>query len=115
MPTSPPLCLKIQTLSHCLEIGTLWRCLKIQTSVFCPEMKTQPEVFRIYTPASIGAAIRHFRLKHGLSQDELAHKTNLHRSYLSAIEKGRDTEHVRRLFRILKQLGLRMNLEQASW
>jgi transcriptional regulator with XRE-family HTH domain len=78
-------------------------------------MKTPPENFRVYTPASIGAAIRHFRQKSGLSQAELARKANLHRSYLSAIEKGHETEHVRRLFRILKQLGVRMNLEQASW
>jgi len=78
-------------------------------------MKTAPEIFRIYTPASIGAAIRHFRQKNGLSQKQLADKTNLHRSYLSAIEKGHETEHVRRLFRILKQLGVRMSLEQASW
>ena len=78
-------------------------------------MRTPPGNFRVYTPASIGAAIRHFRQEKGLSQAELARKANLHRSYLSALEKGHDTEHVRRLFRVLKQLGLRMSLEQASW
>ena len=78
-------------------------------------MKTPPESFRVYTPASIGAALRHFRQRAGLSQQELARKANLHRSYLSAMEKGHETAHVRRLFRILKQLGVRMSLEQASW
>lgn len=71
--------------------------------------------FRIYTPAALGTAIRHYRQQAGLSQAELAELTGLNRTYLSALEHGRETEHLRRLFRVLKQLGVRVNLEPAEW
>lgn len=81
-------------------------------------MKTSPQdekPFRVYTPASLGAAIKHYRRQAGLSQAELAERTGLHRSYLSALEQGRETEQVRRIMRVLKQLGVRMSLERAEW
>lgn len=71
--------------------------------------------FRVYTPASLGTALRHYRSEAGLSQAELARKTGLNRTYLSSLEQGRETEHVKRLFRVLKQLGVRITLEKADW
>src|SRR5258707_13492050 len=71
--------------------------------------------FRVYTPASLGAAIRHFRLQSGLSQAELAERTGLNRTYLSDLERGRETEPVRRSLRVLKELGVRMALERRDW
>ena len=70
--------------------------------------------YRISTPASLGAAIRHYRHDAGLTQAELASRTGLHRSYLSALEQGAETEQLRRLLRVLKQLGVRMSLEKAD-
>jgi transcriptional regulator with XRE-family HTH domain len=78
-------------------------------------MKTQGQPFRIYTPASLGAAIRHYRQEAGLSQAELAERTGLNRTYLSDLEQGRETEQVKRILRVLKQLGVRMTLEEADW
>ncbi|MBV8528637.1 MAG: helix-turn-helix transcriptional regulator [Candidatus Dormibacteraeota bacterium] len=71
--------------------------------------------FRIYTAGSLGAAIRHYREQQGLSQAELARLAGIHRSYLSALENGRETEQVKRLLRILKELGVRMSLGEANW
>lgn len=71
--------------------------------------------FRIYTPASLGAAIRHYRVEAGLSQAELAERTGLNRTYLSDLEQGRETEQVKRILRLLKELGVRMTLEKADW
>jgi transcriptional regulator with XRE-family HTH domain len=71
--------------------------------------------YRIYTPASIGAAIRHYRRAAGFSQAELAEKAGLHRSYLSDLERGQETEQVRRILRVLRQLGVRMVVEEADW
>ena len=71
--------------------------------------------FRVYTPASLGAAIRHYRRQAGLSQAELAERVGLNRTYLSALEQGRETEQVKRILRLLKQLGVRMTLEKADW
>ena len=71
--------------------------------------------FRIYTPASLGAAIRHYRQQAGLSQADLADRVGLHRTYLSELEQERETEQVKRIIRVLKQLGVRMTLEKANW
>jgi HTH-type transcriptional regulator/antitoxin HipB len=77
--------------------------------------KTDGKPFRVYTPASLGVAIRHYRREAGLSQAELAEQTGLHRSYLSALEQGHETEQLRRILRVLKHLGVRMSLERADW
>lgn len=71
--------------------------------------------FRVYTPASLGAAIRHYRKAAGLTQAELAERAGLNRTYLSDLERGRETEQLRRVLRVLKQLGVRVTLERADW
>lgn len=80
-------------------------------------MKTSASAtgFRVYTPDSLGIALRHFRQEAGLSQQQLAERVGLHRTYLSALEGGRETEQIKRIFRLLKQLGVRMTLEKADW
>ena len=78
-------------------------------------METSDKPFRIYTPASLGAAIRHYRKQAGLSQAELAARAGINRTYLSDLERGRETEQVKRILRTLKQLGVRMTLEKADW
>ena len=71
--------------------------------------------FRIYTPASLGAAIRHFRQEAGLTQAQLAEMAGLHRPYLAALESGKETEQVTRMFRVFRQLGVRMTVDKADW
>jgi len=82
------------------------------TDTTSPEREDQ---FRIYTPTSLGAAIKHYRKQAGLTQAELAELAGLNRTYLSDMEKGKETEQVRRLVRVLKQLGVRMTLQKADW
>jgi transcriptional regulator with XRE-family HTH domain len=77
--------------------------------------KPGSEQFRVYTPASLGAAIRHYRNEAGLSQADLAERTGLHRSYLSDLEQGKETEQVKRILRVLRELGVRMTLDKADW
>lgn len=71
--------------------------------------------FRIYAPASLGDAIRHYRTEAGLTQAELAETAGLQRSYLSELENGKETEQLKRVFRLLRQLGVRMTLDKADW
>lgn len=71
--------------------------------------------FRIYTPASLGDAIRHYRTEAGLTQAQLAELAGLQRSYLSEMETGKETEQLKRVFRVLRQLGVRMTLDEADW
>ena len=75
----------------------------------------QEQPFRVYTAASIGPAIRHYRLQEGLTQVELADRVGLTPSYLSRLENGQETEQLRRIVATLKQLGVRMTLQHADW
>jgi transcriptional regulator with XRE-family HTH domain len=78
-------------------------------------METESRPFRVYTSESLGAAIRHYRHEAGLTQQELARRAGLHRTYLSDLEQGKETEQLRRILRVLRQLGVRMTLEPADW
>ncbi|MFI4977816.1 MAG: helix-turn-helix domain-containing protein [Solirubrobacterales bacterium] len=82
-----------------------------------PRASTPPAAkpFRLYTAASVGPAIRHYREEAGLTQEELADMAGLHRSYLSELEQGRETEQTRRILRLLKLLGVRATLQKADW
>ena len=80
-----------------------------------PQPEAEEKPFRVYTPEALGTALRHYRQQAGLSQAELAERTGLNRTYLSALEQGKGTEHVRRLLRVLKRLGVRVTLEKADW
>jgi transcriptional regulator with XRE-family HTH domain len=71
--------------------------------------------YRVYKAESLGAAIRHYRKQAGVSQEQLAEQAGLHRSYLSGLERGKETEQLRRILRVLRQLGVRMTLEKADW
>jgi transcriptional regulator with XRE-family HTH domain len=81
--------------------------------------KSQPgpgdQPYRVYTAASVGQAIRHYRLQAGLGQAELAGQVGISPSYLSRLEHGRETEQLRRIVALLKELGVRMTLQHADW
>ena len=66
-------------------------------------------------PSSLGDAIRHYRKEAGLTQAQLAEMVGLRRSYLSELESGKETEQVKRVVRVLRQLGLRMTIDKADW
>ena len=59
--------------------------------------------------------MRHYRTEAGLTQAQLAEKAGIQRSYLSEMESGKETEQVKRLFGVLRQLGVRMTLDKADW
>jgi transcriptional regulator with XRE-family HTH domain len=71
--------------------------------------------YRIYRPDSSGDAVRHCRTEAGFTQAELAELTGLHRSYLSELETGRETEQLVRATRVLRRLGLRITIDKAEW
>jgi HTH-type transcriptional regulator/antitoxin HipB len=94
--------------------------LDIRTLLLGRQMVTQSgrsetTAFRVYSPGSLGAAIRHYRREAGLTQAQLAARAGINRTYLADLERGRETEQVRRILRVLRQLGVRMRLEEADW
>ena len=71
--------------------------------------------FRIYGASTLGAAIRHYRNKQGISQAELAARTGIPRNYVTALENGLETEQLKRTLAILRELGVRMTLDREDW
>ncbi len=74
-----------------------------------------PHPYRIYSAASLGVAIRHYREEAQLTQAQLAEEVGLHRSYLSELEQGKETEQLARILRTLRFLGVRITLDKADW
>lgn len=105
----------------CLDMPTRGGCPGIQTLPRCLDLTTQGDdtpsrgPFRIYNPASLGVAIRRYRTEAGLTQAQLATMAGLQRSYLSELENGKETEQVKRLLRVLRQVGVRMTLDKGDW
>ena len=71
--------------------------------------------YRLYTAGSVGEAIRAYRRQAGLTQEELASRVGISATYLSRLENGQETEQLRRIITILKELGVRMTLQYAEW
>jgi HTH-type transcriptional regulator/antitoxin HipB len=71
--------------------------------------------FRVYDGSSLGTAIKHYRRQAGLTQEQLAEQAGISRSYLSRLEHGHQTEQVKHILALLRQLGVRMTLEHADW
>lgn len=54
---------------------------------------------------AFGTAIRKQRESLGISQEELAHRAGLHRTYISLIERGLRSASIGTILRLAKALG----------
>ena len=54
----------------------------------------------------LGLRIREIRIKKGLSQEDLAHESNLHRTYISDIERGSRNVSIQNIEKIAKALKI---------
>jgi transcriptional regulator with XRE-family HTH domain len=66
------------------------------------------EVRRASNPAELGRALARVRESSGLSQEALAARLGLHRSYLARMETGLSTEQLQRTFAFLRALGFEL-------
>lgn len=55
---------------------------------------------------ALGRAIRDARKERGVSQEELAHRAEIDRSYMSSIERGGQNPGVMSVVRIARALGM---------
>ncbi|TAK77159.1 MAG: XRE family transcriptional regulator [Aquabacterium sp.] len=53
---------------------------------------------------ALGDAIRRVRLERGVSQEELAHQSEIDRSYMSSIERGQQNPGIVSILRIAQAL-----------
>ncbi len=56
----------------------------------------------------VGAAIRRFREKLGVTQDDFADKIDMHRAYYGEIERGKLNLTLRTLTRVSEGLGVKV-------
>lgn len=56
--------------------------------------------------SALGSAIRRCRLEQHISQEELAHRCNIDRSYMSGIERGAQNPGVLIVLRIARAMGI---------
>ena len=69
-------------------------------------MSGNPDEYLVIGPQSLGKAIREFRLRRHVSQQELADRADIHRSYLSELESGFTTAALTRVMRAFAALDL---------
>ena len=58
--------------------------------------------------SNFGKQIKDLRLEAGLSQEEFAEKLNVHRTYISFIERGQRNPSLKMLFKISRVLKIKL-------
>lgn len=54
----------------------------------------------------VGAVLRAFRLRRGLTQEQLAARAKMHRNYVGGVERGEKSPTLKSVGRILAVLGV---------
>ena len=69
-------------------------------------MSVNPDEYLVVGARSFGGAIREFRNRRHLTQQEVAERADIHRSYLAALENGSATKALQQIMRAINTLGL---------
>lgn len=77
-------------------------CSDFRRSVHIKNVPRKPQQLKI-----LGDAIRHHRVKAGLSQETLAEKADLHPVYVGKIERGEQWISLHALLRVAKAVGVK--------
>lgn len=59
----------------------------------------------------LGNLIRDKRLAQGISQEKLAEQTNLHRNYISDVERGQRNISLNNIVKIFKALDIKVEIK----
>jgi transcriptional regulator with XRE-family HTH domain len=78
-------------------------------------MKTaEPRRWTVRSPEDLGRAIAGVREARGLTQEDLAKATAVHRSYLAALEAGSEALVLERALRALRRMGATVTVTLAD-
>jgi transcriptional regulator with XRE-family HTH domain len=70
------------------------------------DVSANPDEYLVVGPRSFGGAIREFRNRRRLTQQDVADRAEMHRTYLAALENGSATEAIQRIMRAMHALDL---------
>lgn len=65
---------------------------------------------KISSPEELGAFIRTFRKKEGITQEELTDLIFASKKFLIDLERGKETAQIGKIFTVLEGLGITMHL-----
>lgn len=74
-------------------------------------METSP--YRVAHAVQLGRVLARIRSDEGLSQQEMADRIGVHRSYLARMENGLETSQLKRIFGTLHEAGYEMVIRRA--
>ncbi len=72
----------------------------------CSDIKVNPNVANSPTAKRIGEIVRQLRALEGISQEELAGRCGIHRTYLGSIERGEKSISVEMALKLCAGLGV---------
>jgi transcriptional regulator with XRE-family HTH domain len=71
--------------------------------------RASPNYARHPVLVAFGRSIREARVERGVSQEELAHRADIDRSYMSSIERGEQSVGLMLMARVAKALGVTLS------
>jgi len=74
----------------------------------------EPDEYVVRGPVGFGAAVKEFRFRREMSQQQLAELADVHRTSLSALETGMTTEALKRLMQVLAALDLEVVVREKG-
>lgn len=77
-------------------------------------MSANQDEYVVFGPNGFGAAIKEFRHRRGLTQQQLAAQADIYRSYLAKVETGATTQALEQLTRALAALDLEIVVRERS-
>lgn len=77
-------------------------------------MSAHQDEFAVFGPNGFGAAIKEFRHRRGLTQQQLAAQADIYRSYLAKLEMGATTVALEQLARAFAALDLEIVVRERS-
>jgi len=86
----------------------------MRTTGYDVSVSANPDEFVVFGPNGFGAAIKEFRHRRGLTQQQLATSADIYRSYLAKLETGATTEALEQMTRALVALDLEIVVRERS-
>ena len=70
--------------------------------------------YRVAHPIQLGLVLARIRAEAGLSQQQMADRIRVQRTYVARMENGLQTQQLRRIFRVLHEAGYELVIRRRG-